>query len=132
MLVANLWSYTSRSKNTVDFVSGDESTFFLRRCRSCGATVDAKALFGVGISGSGAEAETILLTKTKKEMLRERAVETYNLAQGAARKEVKKPSVSSGSFAHFSSCWEKWAAGGRPRARKREILHNKKPHSTPR
>ena len=27
-------------------------------------------------------------------------------------KEVQKPSVSGGSFAHFSSCWEKWAAGG--------------------
>ena len=27
-------------------------------------------------------------------------------------KEVLKPSVSNGSFAHFSSCWEKWAAGG--------------------
>ena len=22
-----------------------------------------------------------------------------------------KPSVSNGSFAHFSSCWEKWAVG---------------------
>ena len=28
------------------------------------------------------------------------------------RKEVQKPSVSGGSFAYFSSCWEKWAAGG--------------------
>ena len=27
-------------------------------------------------------------------------------------KEVQKPSVSGGSFAHFSSCWEKWAVGG--------------------
>ena len=27
-------------------------------------------------------------------------------------KEVQKPSVSAGSFAYFSSCWEKWAAGG--------------------
>ena len=27
-------------------------------------------------------------------------------------KEVQKPSVSGGSFAYFSSCWEKWAAGG--------------------
>ena len=26
-------------------------------------------------------------------------------------KEVLKPSVSNGSFAHFSSCWEKWAVG---------------------
>ena len=38
-----------------------------------------------------------------------------NLCKVVARKEVKKPLVSSGSFAHFSSCWEKWAAGGRPR-----------------
>ena len=36
---------------------------------------------------------------------------------GVARKEVKKPSVSSGSFAHFSSCWEKRVAEGRPRPR---------------
>ena len=27
-------------------------------------------------------------------------------------KEVQKPSMSGGSFAHFSSCWEKQAAGG--------------------
>ena len=26
-------------------------------------------------------------------------------------KEVLKPSVSNGSFAHFFSCWEKWAVG---------------------
>ena len=26
-------------------------------------------------------------------------------------KEVQKPSVSGGSFAYFSSCWEKWAVG---------------------
>ena len=38
----------------------DELTFFLRRCRSCDATVEQKALFGVGISGSGAVAETVL------------------------------------------------------------------------
>ena len=38
----------------------DELTFFLRRCRSYAATVEAEALFGVGISGSGAVAETVL------------------------------------------------------------------------
>ena len=32
-LVFNLLPYTSRSQNTVDFVSCDESTFLLRRCR---------------------------------------------------------------------------------------------------
>ena len=26
-------------------------------------------------------------------------------------KEVQKPSVSGGSFAHFSGYWEKWAVG---------------------
>ena len=31
-----------------------------------GRTVDVTALFGVGISGSGAGAETILLTKRKR------------------------------------------------------------------
>ena len=53
MPFADLILYTARSLNTVDFVSCDELTFFLRRCRSCGATVDTEALFGVGISGSG-------------------------------------------------------------------------------
>ena len=41
-------------------VPHDELTFLLRRCRSCGVTVEPKALFGVGISGSGAVAETVL------------------------------------------------------------------------
>ena len=53
---------------------------------------------------------------TKKEDLRERVVQCAVFLHNIARKEVKKPLVSSGSFAHFSSCWEKWAAGGRPRA----------------
>ena len=60
-------------------------------------------LFVIGISGNGAGAETILLTKRKEKILRDRVVEPYNLMQCIARKEVKKPSVSSGSFAHFSS-----------------------------
>ena len=77
------------------------------------STVEPKTLFGVSISGSGAGAETIPLTETKKEILRERVAGSYNAVCTIARKEVKKPSVSSGSFAHFSSCWEKWAAGGR-------------------
>ena len=38
----------------------DELTSLLRRYRSCGGTVEAEALFGVGISGSGAVAETVL------------------------------------------------------------------------
>ena len=58
-------------------------------------------------SGSGAGAETILLTITKKEMLRERAAETYSLAQGVARPEVKEPEVPSGVFAYFCRYWQK-------------------------
>ena len=57
----DLMSVTSRSQDMFDFVSCDELTFVLRRCRSCVATVDTEALFGVGISGSGVGAETILL-----------------------------------------------------------------------
>ena len=56
------------------------------------------------ISGSGAGAETILLTKTKKEILCERVVGTYILVRGVVRREVKKPEVSSGVFAYFSHC----------------------------
>ena len=58
--------------------------------------------------------------QTKKKTLRERVASGHKFAQEIVRKEVKKPLVSSGSFGYFSSCWEKWAAGGRPRARKRE------------
>ena len=83
-------------------------------------TVEQRELFGASVSGSGAGVKTILLTKRKKKILRERVVSTYHSICTIARKEVKKPLVSSGSFAHFSSCWEKWAAGGRPRARKCE------------
>ena len=48
---------------------------------------------------------------TKKEDLRERVAGTLTFSHGIARKEVKKPLVSSGSFGYFSSCWEKWAVG---------------------
>ena len=51
---------TARSHDPAVVVSYDELTFLLRRCRSCAATVEAEALFGVGISGSGAVAETVL------------------------------------------------------------------------
>ena len=47
-----------------------------------------------------------------QEDLRERAERSIKSAMVVAREEVKKPLVSSGSFAHFSSCWEKWAVGG--------------------
>ena len=59
------------------------------------------------ISGSGAGAETILLTKTKKEILCERVVRTYILVRGVARPEVKEPEVPSGAFAYFCHCWER-------------------------
>jgi len=55
---------------------------------------------------------------TKWESLRERVEQGHKFAQCIARKEVKKPSVSSGSFGCFSSCWEKQPVGDRPRARK--------------
>ena len=51
---------TTRSHDPVFVVPYDKLTSLLRRCRSCGATVEQKALFGVGISGSGAVAETVL------------------------------------------------------------------------
>ena len=52
--------YTTRSHDPAVVVPYDELTSLLRRCRSCGATVEQKALFGVGISGSGAVAVTVL------------------------------------------------------------------------
>ena len=51
---------TTRLQNMSHVVPYDELTSLLRRCRSCAATVEAEALFGVGISGSGAVAETVL------------------------------------------------------------------------
>ena len=92
------------SQNTVVIAAYDESSVPLASLPLTFSTVDTKALFGVGISGSGTEAETILLTKTKKEVLRERAVEIYNLVQGVARLEVKEPEVPSGAFAYFCHC----------------------------
>ena len=59
MPCSDLMSVAARSQNTAIVVAYDESTFFLRRCRSCSATVDTEALFGVDISGSGAGAEPI-------------------------------------------------------------------------
>ena len=51
---------TTRSQNMFRLAPYDELTSFLRRCRSCAATVEPKALFDVGISGSGAVAVTVL------------------------------------------------------------------------
>ena len=55
-----LMPFPTRSQNIAVIVPYDELTSLLRRCRSCAATVEPKALFGVGISGSGAVAETVL------------------------------------------------------------------------
>ena len=52
--------YTTRSHDPAVVVPYDELTSLLRRCRSCGATVEQKALFGEPVSGSGAVAETVL------------------------------------------------------------------------
>ena len=51
--------YTTRLQNRFHIVPYDELTSLLRRCRSCGATVEPKALFGEPVSGSGAVAETV-------------------------------------------------------------------------
>ena len=63
---------TTRSQNRFHVVSYDELTSLLRRCTPrvlvplrftaplTAATVEAKALFVLGISGSGAVAETVL------------------------------------------------------------------------
>jgi hypothetical protein len=50
----------------VDIVTYDESSAPLAPLPLTFSTVEPKALFGVGISGSGAEAETILLTNRKR------------------------------------------------------------------
>ena len=52
--------YTTRSHNTTVVEPYDELTFFLRRYRSCAATVEAESLFVEPVSGSGAVAETVL------------------------------------------------------------------------
>ena len=51
---------TTRSQNRFHVVPYDELTSLLRRCRSCAATVEPKALFVEPVSGSGAVAETVL------------------------------------------------------------------------
>ena len=57
---ANLQLFPTRSQNPYVVVPYDELTSLLRRSRSCGATVEAEALFGAPVSGSGAVAETVL------------------------------------------------------------------------
>ena len=66
MPLSFLIPFAARSQNMVIIAMYDELTSLLHRCRSCGATVEDEALFDVGISGSGAGAETILLTKRKR------------------------------------------------------------------
>ena len=57
--------YTTRSHNTTVVEPYDELTFFLRRYRSCAATVEAESLFVEPVSGSGAGAETVLWRNEK-------------------------------------------------------------------
>ena len=52
--------YTTRSHDPAVIAPYDELTSLSRRCRSCAATVEPKALFGEPVSGSGAVAETVL------------------------------------------------------------------------
>ena len=107
VLITNLRPCTTRSQNMAVFVAYDVSPVLPAPLPLTLSTVEPKTLFGVSISGSGAGAETIPLTETKKEILRERVAGSYNAVCTIARKEVKKPSVSSGSFGYFSSCGEK-------------------------
>ena len=51
---------TTRSHDPAFVVPYDELASLLRRCRSCAATVEPKALFVESVSGSGAGAETVL------------------------------------------------------------------------
>ena len=64
--VADLWPFTTRSRGIFDFAAYDVSTVPLAPLPLTFSTVESEALFGVGISGSGADAETILLTKRKR------------------------------------------------------------------
>ena len=50
---ANLWPFTTRSREMFDFVAYDASTFFLRRCRSCEATVGDESLYACRQGGQG-------------------------------------------------------------------------------
>ena len=59
MPFANMIPYTARSQNPVVIVTYDESSAPLAPLPLTFSTVGAKALFGVGISGSGAGDETI-------------------------------------------------------------------------
>ena len=63
----------------VVIVAYDASPILLAPLPLTLSTVELIALFGVGISGSGAGAETILINETKKEFLRNRVVKTRKL-----------------------------------------------------
>ena len=102
MPCSDLMSVAARSQNTAIVVAYDESTFFLRRCRSCDATVNTEALFGAGISGSGAGAEPFD-DDTKPDISRKRAVRLFKSAHMIARPEAKEPPVPSGVLSPFLS-----------------------------
>ena len=76
---ANLRHFTTRSREMVVIVAYDASPILLAPLPLTLSTVELIALFGVGISGSGAGAETILINETKKEFLRNRVVKTRKL-----------------------------------------------------
>ena len=58
--------YTTCSQYTVVVVTYDASSVPFAPLPLTFSTVDTEALFGVGISGSGTEAETILLSNRKR------------------------------------------------------------------
>ena len=58
--------YTTCSQYTVVVVTYDASSVPFAPLPLTFSTVDTEALFGVGISGSDAGAETIFLTKRKR------------------------------------------------------------------
>ena len=84
----------------------DELTSFLRRCRSLLQRYNKERC-----SANRSAAAALLLRQSfdeaRQEALRERVERSIKFPQPIARKEVKKPLVSSGSFGYFSSCWEK-------------------------
>ena len=104
VLITNLRPCTTRSQNMAVFVAYDVSPVLPAPLPLTLSTVEPKTLFGVSISGSGAGAETIPLTKQNHKILRERVGSAYNSVCSMARPEVKEPEVPSGVFAYFCHC----------------------------
>ena len=96
--------FTARSQNPFIIGAYDALIPFLRRCRSCVATVDAEALLVSLASAAAALEQRRSDNEVKKEFSRERVVCNHKSAQNIARPEVKEPEVPSGVFAYFCHC----------------------------